>query len=165
MLQGVGEMNIIIWIIDKIRLEVCRRQILNINRCKCQIDRQFITTHTFSYWCFKIYGRVIIKFNLCINITPISPYFLFFCSWSCQSLLNATIILSFLHLALLLVNPQFCTIGSGILYDNNLAGYCWNLKTIFIFDQNDFTFESSDDTTACRTQKSNFISYFHLFSS
>ena len=144
-------MNIIIRVVDKIRLEVRCRQILNISRCKCQIDRQLITTNTFSHRSFKINGRVIMRFYVCINITPIFPYFFFFSSRSCQSLLNATIVLAFLHLALLLVNSQFCTIGSGILNNNNLTGYCWNLKTVFIFNQHYFTFETSNNSTTSRT--------------
>ena len=127
------------------------REVLYIGRCESKINRQLITTNTFSHLSFKIYGRVIIRFNVCINITPIFPCFLFFSSRSCQSLLNATIVLAFLHLALLLVDTQFCTVGSGILNNNNLTGYCWNLKTVFIFNQHYFTFETSNNSTTSRT--------------
>ena len=143
-------MNIIIRIIDKIRLEVRSREVLYIGRCESKINRQLITTNTFSHWSFKINGRVVMRFYVSINITPILPYLLFFSACSGQTLLDTASILAFLHLTLLLVDTQFCTVSSGIFNNNNLTGYCWNLKTIFVFNQNNFTFETSNDSTTSR---------------
>ncbi len=75
---------------------------------------------------------------------------LFFSACSGQTLLDTESILAFLHLTLLLVDTQFCTVSSGIFNNNNLTGYCWNLKTIFVFNQNNFTFETCNDSTTSR---------------
>ena len=143
-------MNIIIRIIDKVRLEVRSREVLYIGRCESKINRQFITTNTFSYWSFKINRRVVMWFYVCINITPILPYFLFFSTCSGQTLLDTASILAFLHLTLLLVDTQFCTVSSGIFNNYYLIGWCRYLKTVFIFYQHNFTFETSNDSTTSR---------------
>ena len=127
------------------------REVLYIGRCESKINRQLITTHTFSHWSFKINRRVVMWFYVCINITPILPYFLFFSACSGQTLLDTASILAFLHLTLLLVDTQFCTVSSGIFNNNNLTGYCWNLKTVFVFYQHNFTFKTSNDSTTSRT--------------
>ena len=63
----------------------------------------------------------------------------------------------------MLVDAQLGTVGGGILYYDDLTGRRRYLKSVFVFDQYEPAFETCDDASAGVTQKSYFVSYFHVF--
>ena len=156
-------MDVIVGIVDEIRLEAGGREVLYISRHEGQIDRQSVAPRPFFHRSHKVDGGVVVRLRIGICLTPVlfRPFFIRVCGG--KTLPDAASVLTFFYPALLLVDTQSGTVGCDVFHHDNLTGRCRYLESVFVFDQYEPAFETCDDATAGITQKSDFVSYFHVF--